>query len=171
MLIGVISDTHLDSVTEEFTSLVKDRFLNCDILVHAGDFTATDVYFYLQRLTEGNFIAVCGNMDPPELRRLLPERIVFEKLGIKIGLIHGWGAPLDLEKRIQGVFYNDAVRCIIYGHSHNGANHLAKGPPPVADNVLFFNPGSPTDRYFAKRRSIGYVTIQEDEITGEVVLL
>src|SRR4030042_2312306 len=164
MLIGVISDTHLDSVTEEFTSLVKDRFLNCDILVHAGDFTDPDVYFYLQRLTEGNFISVCGNMDPPELRRLLPERIEFEKLGIKIGLIHGWGGPLDLEKRIQGVFYNDAVRCIIYGHSHNGANHLD-------DNILFFNPGSPTDRYFAKRRSIGYVTIQEDEITGEVVLL
>ncbi len=164
MIIGVISDTHLDSVTKEFTSLVKKRFSNCDILVHAGDFTDPEVYFYLHGLTEGNFIAVCGNMDPPELRRLLPERIVFEKLGIKIGLIHGWGSPLELEKRIQRVFYDDDVRCIIYGHSHNGANHLY-------DNVLFFNPGSPTDKYFAKRRSIGYVTIQEDEITGEVVPL
>jgi putative phosphoesterase len=164
MLIGVISDTHLDSTTLEFTSLVKNRFSACDLFVHAGDFTDPAVYFYLHEVTEGNFMAVCGNMDPPELQRLLPERIVFEKLGIKIGLIHGWGSPLDLEKRIQGVFYDDDVRCIIYGHSHNGANHLV-------DNILFFNPGSPTDRYFAKRRSIGYVTIQEDEITGEVVLL
>ena len=164
MLIGVISDTHLDSVTKEFTSLVANRFSDCDILVHAGDFIHPDINFYLQGVTEGNFISVFGNMDPPELRRLLPERIVFEKLGIKIGLIHGWGSPSDLEKRIQKVFYDDGVRCIIYGHSHNGANHLV-------DNILFFNPGSPTDRYFAKSRSIGYVTIQEDVITGEIVLL
>jgi putative phosphoesterase len=164
MLIGVISDTHLDNVTQEFMSLVKNRFSDCDLFVHAGDFTDPDVYFYLQRITGGNFIAVCGNMDPPELQRLLPERIVFEKLGIKIGLIHGWGNPLDLEGRIERVFDDNDVRCIIYGHSHNGANHSV-------DNILFFNPGSPTDRYFAKRRSIGYVSIQEDEITGEIVLL
>jgi putative phosphoesterase len=164
MIIGVISDTHLDTVTKEFASLVKNRFLNCDILVHAGDFTDPDVYFYLHGLTGGNFISVCGNMDPPELRRLLPERIVFEKLGIKIGLIHGWGSPLDLEKRIQKVFYNNDVRCIIYGHSHSSTNHLV-------DNILFFNPGSPTDRYFAKSRSIGYLTVQKDEITGEVFFL
>ncbi len=164
MLIGVISDTHLDSVTKEFISLVANRFSDCDILVHAGDFIHPDINFYLQGVTEGNFISVCGNMDPPELRRLLPERIVFEKLGIKIGLIHGWGSPSDLEKRIQRVFYHESVRCIIYGHSHSGANH-------IVDDVLFFNPGSPTDRYFAKTRSIGYLTIHKGEITGEIVLL
>jgi uncharacterized protein len=164
MLIGVISDTHLGGVTKEFTSLVADRFSNCNLLVHAGDFTDPDVYFYLHGVTEGNFVAVCGNMDHPELRGLLPERVVFEKLGIKIGLIHGWGNPLDLEKRIQGVFYDDDVRCIIYGHSHNGANH-------IVNDILFFNPGSPTDRYFAKRRSIGYLEVHEGEITGEVELL
>jgi putative phosphoesterase len=164
MLIGVIADTHLDSVSQEFRSLVKNRFSECDLFVHAGDFTNPDVYFYLQRVTGGNLIAVCGNMDPPELRGLLPERIVFEKLGIKIGLIHGFGSPFDLEKRIRGFFDNDDVRCIIYGHSHNSAYH-------IIDDILFFNPGSPTDRYFAKRRSIGYITILEDEIAGEIVLL
>jgi len=162
--IGVISDTHLDGVIREFTNLVKSRFLDCDFLVHAGDFTDPDVYFYLHKVTKGNLIAVCGNMDPPELRRLLPERIVFEKLGIKIGLIHGWGSPLDLEKRIQRVFYDDDVRCIIYGHSHNSTNH-------IVDDILFFNPGSAADRYFTKRSTIGYVKIQKNEITGKVVIL
>lgn len=162
MLIGVISDTHLKRVTAEFTSLVEDRFSDCNIVVHAGDFIDPSVYFYLNRLTEGNLIAVCGNMDPPELRRQLPERIVFERLGIKIGLIHGWGGPLDLEERIQRVFRDDGVRCIIYGHSHCSANHSV-------DDILFFNPGSPADSYYARNRSFGYVTIQDNEITGEII--
>ncbi len=164
MLIGIISDTHLDRVTKELTLLVRNHFSNCDILVHAGDFTDPDVYFYLQGLTGGNFISVCGNMDPPVLRRLLPDRIVFEKMGSKIGLIHGWGGPIDLEERIKRVFHDDCVCCIIYGHSHSSANH-------IVDDILFFNPGSPTDRYFAKTRSIGYLTIQQHEITGEIVPL
>jgi uncharacterized protein len=162
MLIGVISDTHLEHVTVEFTRLVTDRFLDCDLVVHAGDFTDPAIYFYLKKATKDKLIAVCGNMDPPELRKLLPERIVFEKKGIKIGLIHGWGSPRDLEERIQGVFREDGIRCIIYGHSHNVANH-------AVDNILFFNPGSPTDRSYARERSIGYVTIQDDIISGDVI--
>ena len=162
MLIGVISDTHLGSVTEEFMDLVQDRFSDCDLVVHAGDFTGSAVYFFLNKVIAGNLIAVCGNMDPPELRKLLPERIIFEKLGIKIGLIHGWGRPQDLEERIAKVFHDDDVRCIIYGHSHTSANHKV-------DDIIFFNPGSPMDKHFAKKTSIGYLTIQDDEISGEIV--
>jgi putative phosphoesterase len=162
MRIGVISDTHLTYVTEEFMSLVEDRLSDCDMVVHAGDFTNPAVYFYLNKITAGNLAAVCGNMDPPELRRLLPERIILEKLGIKIGVTHGWGGPQDLEEKIAKLFQDDGVRCIIYGHSHNGANHKV-------DNMLFFNPGSPTDKYHAKMTSIGYLTIQDEEISGEVV--
>lgn len=164
MLIGILSDTHLKYVTTEFKRLVKDRFSGCDVVVHAGDFIDPAVYFYLNKVTEGELIAVCGNMDPPELRKLLPQRLIFERLGVKIGVIHGWGSPRDLEKKILRVFDGSDVRCIIYGHSHNGANH-------TVDNILFFNPGSPTDNYFAKSLSIGYVKIQKDQITGEVVLI
>lgn len=162
MIIGVISDTHLKKATTEFMNLVKDRFEDCDLVVHAGDFTDPSVYFYLNRAMQGKLIAVCGNMDPPELRKQLPERIVFEKFGFKIGLIHGWGGPRDLEERIDRVFRDDGVCCIIYGHSHNSSNYRV-------DDILFFNPGSPTDRYFAKGTSIGYLTIQDDKISGEIV--
>jgi putative phosphoesterase len=164
MVIGVISDTHLDNVTAEFVSLVEDRLSDCDLVVHAGDFIVPAVYFYLNKVTQGNLVAVCGNMDPPRLCRMLPDRLVFEKLGIKIGLIHGWGASKDLEDRIVNLFHGDDVRCIIYGHSHYAANH-------TVNDILFFNPGSPTDRAYDKGKSIGYVTIQDDKITGEVVLI
>ena len=162
MRLGIISDTHLSSLTGDFIALVKDRFSECDMVVHAGDFTSPKVYRYLKEQTSGNLIAVHGNMDSPELRKLLPEQLVFEKLGIKIGLIHGWGAPSDLEQRIAMRFSDKGVSCIIYGHSHNGANH-------IRDDILFFNPGSPTDRHYAKMNSIGYVTIENGEIAGEIV--
>ncbi|RLB06334.1 MAG: metallophosphoesterase [Deltaproteobacteria bacterium] len=162
MKIGVISDTHLPSVTKQFKDLVNDRFADCQMVVHAGDFTSPEVYYYLNEMTSGNLIAVCGNMDPLELRNFLPEKRIFEVMGVKIGLIHGWGAPYDLEERIKGVFHADRVQCIIYGHSHNGANHKR-------GEILFFNPGSPTDRYYAKVNSIGYLSIQGGEIKGEIV--
>ena len=162
MKLGVISDTHLATLTGDFIDLTKDRFESCDMVVHTGDFTSPEIYCYLNELTSGNLIAVHGNMDPPELRKLLPEHVVFEKLGIKIALIHGWGAPSDLEQRIAMRFSDQGVSCIIYGHSHNGANQKY-------NDILFFNPGSPTDRHYAKMNSIGYVTIENGEIVGEIV--
>jgi putative phosphoesterase len=164
MLLGIISDTHLAHLTRDFMALVQERFSDCQGVIHAGDFTSPEVYYYLNEQTAGNLIAVCGNMDPPELRKLLPERVIFEKGGVKIGLTHGWGAPHDLEERIQRVFSDETVSCIIYGHSHNGANHMRA-------DVLFFNPGSPTDRYHARMNSIGYLTIENREIRGEIVPL
>jgi putative phosphoesterase len=162
MRLGIISDTHLSSLTGDFIDLVKDRFADCDLIVHAGDFTSPEIYRYLREQTSGNLVAVHGNMDPPELRKLLPEQLVFKKLGIKIGLIHGWGGPSDLEERIARRFSDQGVRCIIYGHSHNGVSHQR-------GDILFFNPGSPTDRYHARMNSIGYVSIKNGELVGEIV--
>jgi putative phosphoesterase len=162
MKIGVISDTHLSALTGDFIDLANDRLAACDMVVHAGDFTSPEIYFYLTELTSGNLIAVYGNMDPPEISTLLPEKVMFEEQGIKIGVMHGGGAPHDLEERVGRAFLDTGVACIIYGHSHNGANHKH-------NDILFFNPGSPTDRYHAKMTSIGYVTIEHGEIFGEIV--
>ncbi len=159
MRIGVISDTHLAYLTKEFMDLVKNRFIDCQMVVHAGDFTSPEVYYYLNEMVSGNLVAVHGNMDPPELRSLLPEKRIFKVKGIMIGVIHGWGAPHDLEERIEKAFQGEDVKCIIYGHSHNGANH-------IRGDTLFFNPGSPTD---SRANSIGFLTIEGDEIKGEIV--
>jgi putative phosphoesterase len=162
MRLGIISDTHLAHLSRDFMALVDDRFSDCQGVIHAGDFTNPEVYHYLNERTSGNVIAVHGNMDPPELRKLLPEKVIFEKGGVKIGLTHGWGGPHDLEERVARLFADVDVSCIIYGHSHNGVNHMR-------DDVLFFNPGSPTDRYHARMNSIGYLTIENGEIRGEIV--
>lgn len=162
MRIGVISDTHLQHLTKGFMDLANDRFADCHMVIHAGDFTSLEVYYYLHELTSGNLMAVCGNMDPPELRKLLPEKRIIGVEGTKIGVIHGWGAPHDLEEKIEKAFQGDNVGCIIYGHTHNGANYRR-------GDTLFFNPGSPTDRYYAKVNSIGFLIVQDGEMEGQLV--
>ena len=162
MRIGVISDTHLAHLTQPFIEFVENRFRDCQAVVHTGDFTSPEVYYYLRDTLSKNFVAVHGNMDPPELRSLLRDKLIVNLEGVKIGVTHGWGAPHDLEERVRKLFDPERLRCIIYGHTHSGANH-------TRGNILFFNPGSPTDTYHAKVNSIGYLDIQEGEIEGNIV--
>jgi hypothetical protein len=127
------------------------------MILHAGDFTGPDVYDFLSSLAGGNVFAVCGNMDPPELAKVLPAKRIIDAAEVKIGLIHGWGAPHDLEERIERSFAGDDLDCLVYGHSHNPANHRRHG-------MLFFNPGS-------ANASIGYLHISGKEVRGEIVRL
>jgi len=161
MRIVVLSDTHQSHLTNDFVRMTESLLGNCDMIVHAGDFTSAEIYYYLKDVVPGGIVAVHGNMDPPELTKLLPHKKVFEVEGIKIGVMHGWGAPYDLEERLDREFASDVVDCIVYGHSHNPVNHKR-------GSVLFFNPGSPTDRHYAKENTVGYLTIQHATISGQI---
>lgn len=162
MKIGVLSDTHLQRVNPEFKALLKRFFDDCDALIHVGDFTNIAIYEYLKEFMKEKVYAVCGNMDGGELRKILPERQVVDIEGVKLGLIHGWGAPYGIEERIKAVFATEGVRAIIYGHTHNPANHWDSG-------ILFFNPGSPTDRIYASRNTLGILEIDKGKIMGRIV--
>ncbi|MBW1721099.1 MAG: metallophosphoesterase family protein [Deltaproteobacteria bacterium] len=156
MKIGVISDTHLRKVTDAFRHLLERYFSDADVILHAGDFVSPEIVSFL---SEWEFHGVHGNMDPPEIKQSLPSKKVLELEGVKIGLIHGWGAPEDLEERIWGEF--GAVDVIVYGHSHRSANHLRGG-------TLFFNPGTAMGYALTGIHSVGILTV-EDGIRGEII--
>lgn len=80
--------------------------------------------------------------------------------GVKIGLIHGWGAAQGLESRLVPEF--DRIDCLVYGHSHNPANHRV-------DGVLHFNPGSASGIGFFGKPTIGFLYIEESGIKGEIL--
>ena len=155
MKIGVISDTHLLEPSEELERIVQDHFSDAEMILHAGDFVHQSILDFFQRW---NVIAVCGNMDAGEVRAVLPEKRIIDVSGFQVGLIHGWGAPIGLEKRIRSEF--PPLDCLVYGHTHYPANHRKGG-------ILFFNPGSPI-RSFTGRHSIGILSLGE-EISGEIV--
>ena len=158
MRILVLSDTHIPRVAQDLPEKVYKEIENADLIFHAGDFVDKDVYDKLKTLRKIH--AVYGNMDTPELRRILKDKEVIQAGKFKIGIIHGYGAPKDLIDTVRGEF--SGVDAIVFGHSHTAVN-------TVKDGVLFFNPGSPTDTIFATVNSYGILEVTEKSIEGSIV--
>jgi hypothetical protein len=149
MKLGVISDTHIRNI-DELPVAIRQALADVDIIVHAGDFTHKDVLEGLQAIKPVR--AVRGNMDSMDLRKILPDKDIFEVNGRKIGLVHGSGAPLGIAERVRRQF--DSVDIVIFGHSHEPCNRYVQG-------VLLFNPGP-------ARSSFGLLNVG-DVIKGQIL--
>lgn len=160
--IGVISDTHIPSVADRLPERVFAEFRGVDMILHAGDIVAPSVLEALAKLSK--VIAVCGNMDRLDICAELPHRTIVEENGCRIGLTHGYGPPEGLLDNVRKEFESDGVDAIVFGHSHHALNE-------VIDGVLFFNPGTPTDRRFSHDLSIGLLEIGEKGIKGKIIEL
>lgn len=157
MKIGVIADTHLSRPTETLRMVSQDVFKDVSLILHAGDLTRIEV---LDAFHGKKIVAVCGNMDSREVTRVLPKREIVEVEGMRIGLVHGWGAPFGLETRVAGCFTD--VEVIVFGHTHKAANHMRNG-------ILMFNPGAFSGTFFMKRHcSVGLLTLGHGA-TGRIV--
>jgi putative phosphoesterase len=132
------------------------------MIVHAGDLVELRVLDILKAVCP-NTKAVCGNMDAYEVRRGLPEREIIKIANYKIGVIHGYGAPNRLIDLVSQSFKNDALDIIIFGHSHTGFSEKIK-------DILYFNPGSPSDKIFSPYNSYGIIEIN-DKIEAKIIKL
>jgi uncharacterized protein len=157
--IGVLSDTHLVSVTKELRNFLGETLGPVDALIHAGDMTGLEVHDYL---SAWELWAVRGNMDDLALQHLLPEKRVIEIEGVRIGVIHGRGAPDVLEEVVVREFKD--VDLIVFGHSH--IPFMGK-----RGNMTLFNPGSFRPTYSA-RGSAGLIEIgPENELLRGAITL
>jgi len=148
MKIGVLSDTHLTSVTEDFKKMLKGQFSDVDVIIHGGDMTSIAVYDYL---SNWDLRAVRGNMDDYDLGALLPVKRIETIMGKRIGMIHGRGSPHTIEDVVFGEFRD--IDIIVFGHSHVPANVRRAG-------VLMFNPGSYRGSY-SHKGTVGMIEIGE----------
>lgn len=158
MKIGVISDTHLYDSSPELERIHNVYFKDVDLILHAGDVVeATVLEAFLPKPIE----VVAGNMDLPSVRNQFPIKKMLKINGYKIGLIHGWGSPNGIEERIRREFAH--IDCLVYGHTHLPVNHVVEG-------ILFFNPGSLTEKQYTRVNSLGLLEIT-DSIRGTLINL
>lgn len=150
--IGVISDTHLTRVTEDFQRMMERLFMRVDYLIHAGDIIRPQVYEYL---SQWKLLAVRGNMDDRELWSVLPGTRIEVIGGKRIGIVHGAGSWYHIESFVITKFSED-LDLIVFGHSHipfykkEGTREL-------------FNPGA-LMRPLSEQKTVGIIEI-EDGIT------
>ncbi|MFH1652906.1 MAG: metallophosphoesterase [Pseudomonadota bacterium] len=155
MKIIAISDTHMPTTVKSIPPEIVSILKGADIVVHAGDFASLEAYDEFNSLF--NLRAVAGNMDSYELKSVLPERLIFEEEGVRVGVIHGWGSPKQTIENVYSSFIDDDVDLIIFGHTHSTYND-------VRGSVLLFNPGSLFDKRFASANSYGEIVVSKGRI-------
>ena len=158
MKIGVISDTHLTRDHRGLADAIERHFKDTDLILHAGDVVDPQA---LEVFAGRKLVLVAGNMDSQAIRDAAPVKRIIPAGRFTIGLIHGWGAPDGIEERLIKEF--DAIDVLVYGHTHHASSRIKNG-------VLFFNPGSATDRRFAPFTSVGILEIGR-EITSSIIPL
>lgn len=165
LTVGVVSDTHMypEPYGRSLPKILLDELAKARVglILHAGDIFAPWVLDQLGEIAP--VLAVIGNGDSGDMRRILPRSRVVMVGGHHIGLVHGHeGQGRSTPARARAAFAeNPYVRCVVFGHSHQPLSRLQ-------DEVILFNPGSPTDKRRAPYFSFGLLRIG-DTIEPELV--
>ncbi|SEN32389.1 MULTISPECIES: metallophosphoesterase family protein [unclassified Paenibacillus] len=160
MKIIVISDTHLPRRARKLPDPLVEALSDADLILHAGDWSDWSVHKLLSAYAplEG----VAGNTDPPEIGQKLGFSRIVEADGLRLGLVHGHLGSKSTEQNAIHTFAGQQVDAVIFGHSHIPVMH-------TVNDVLIFNPGSPTDRRFQPQYSFGIMTTHLGKLQAEHV--
>ena len=160
-IVGLISDTHIPVRAREIPKGVREVFEKTDFIVHAGDLVQMSVIDELEQLAP--VLAVCGNMDGPEIRGKLPKLNSVKVFDWKIGVMHDPSALFGMGKMRQIVRQN-GFDVLVYGHTHNASVKWE-------DKTLFINPGSPTNPLppFVVKPSVALLRVTKEKIVPEII--
>jgi putative phosphoesterase len=161
MKIGVLSDTHIVTLAQG-NQLARKLFSGCfaDVaaILHAGDLVHPELEHCFYPCP---WYAVRGNMDYPGNQA--PEKRVLHLAGKRVGMIHGWGSPAQVEANVLSSFADQMPDVLVYGHSHLPVCRMVAA-------TLLLNPGSPIEPRSAPAPSVGLLTLG-DRVTGEIIQL
>jgi putative phosphoesterase len=161
MELAIISDTHMPRGDRAIPAACLDRCREADAILHAGDLVDMSVLRLLHSLGPPVH-AICGNVDKPAVRALLPSRLELELAGARIGMTHAPGAADRRLPRLRAAF--PGCIAVIFGHTHM---------PEHAEHEGFqiFNPGSPTERRRAAVHTMGIAQVTGGRISFELVVV
>ena len=105
--------------------------------------------------------AVLGNNDVT-LRGSLPERLLVELDGVRVGMVHDSGPTKGRAARVHRLFPDCDV--VVFGHSH------APVDDEGVDGQRLFNPGSPTQRRMQPHPSFGVLDLVDGHTIGHRIV-
>jgi hypothetical protein len=161
VLVAAISDTHLPRGARRLPEACLERLVAADLILHAGDVASAGALDDLRSLGPA-VRAVHGNADDETLRSSLPEELVVEAGGVRIGIVHIPGPAAGRERRLLARF--PGCDAVLFGHTHL----------PLVDrqgDVWLLNPGSPTERRRGPFRSMLVLRIDQGRLDPELVRL
>ncbi len=136
-----------------------EALLVADAVFHCGDVVERTLLDELANY--GPVYAVLGNNDVT-LRGTLPERLVVELDGVRVGMVHDSGLTKGRAARMRRAF--PTCDLVVFGHSHAPVDELG------IDGQRLLNPGSPTQRRRQPLPSFATFTVDADRITDHRVI-
>jgi len=160
-VIAVIADTHLPKGSRRLPDRCRELLAAAEATIHAGDFVGLAAMEEIEALCP-TLHAVHGNVDAEPLRHLLPETREVRLRRHTVAIVHDAGPARDRLPRLRLRF--PEADAVVFGHSHLPL-HERSG------DFQIFNPGSPTERRRAPRRSMGLLRVEDGGLAFEHVWL
>jgi putative phosphoesterase len=160
-VIAVIADTHMPKGSRRLPPRCVELLGAADAAIHAGDFLDLPALEEIEAICP-TVHAVHGNVDSARLRRRLPESeeiLLGERV---VAVVHDAGPARGRLERLRARF--PAADAVVFGHSHLPLHEEEGG-------FQIFNPGSPTERRRAPRRSMGLLRVDRGELVFEHIWL
>ena len=155
--IVVLSDTHVRDARLTgpddlgLSDAAVDEIRRADVVLHCGDVVEPGLLAALRAIS-ARFHAVLGNNDVA-LHGVLPERLLVEADGVRIGMVHDSGPTKGRAARMRRWFPDCDV--VVFGHSHMPVNEAG------LDGQWLLNPGSPTQRRRSPAHTIGVIETRD----------
>lgn len=157
----VLSDTHVrDDAARRLPDSVYGALRDADVVLHCGDVTERGLLDELA--SHAPIHAVLGNNDV-SLHGVLPDRLVVELEGVRVGMVHDSGLTKGRAARVHRMFPD--CQLVVFGHSH------APVDEPGVDGQRLFNPGSPTQRRRQPHPSFGFLDLAAGAIVHHQVVV
>lgn len=153
MLVGLISDTHGLLRPEVFPALE-----GVELILHAGDVGGQSILDELSAIAPVR--AVFGNTDAPG-ERGLKARQELDIQGVSIHVSHGHEAGSPTAEKLLARYTADVI---VFGHTHK----------PLIERRgtrLVVNPGAAGPRRFDLKPSVARMTVEDGEVSVEIVWL
>ena len=161
MKVVVVSDTHMrPGSTRRLPDALYAELSDADAVLHAGDIVTRELLDELSGFAPVH--AVLGNNDDGVLAGMLPETLVVELGGVRVGMIHDSGQREGRPRRMRRHFPDADV--VVYGHSH--IPYCGEG----IEGQLLFNPGSPTERRAQPHHTFGVLDLGDGAVVSADII-